>query len=119
MLNVYRTRRTWAITKLGGKCICGSIDQLEIDHIDRTQKSIEISRLYSVSKERYEKEIIKCQLLCKDCHIKKTILERGLKIARGTHGTISGYRYCGPPKCGDCKKAKRECHSKWRKTKQV
>lgn len=42
---------------------------------------------------------------------------RILKQAKGTHGTISAYRWCGPPKCEACKKAKREAMRAWLKSK--
>lgn len=34
--------------------------------------------------------------------------------AKGTHGTVSAYRYCGPPKCDECKAAKAEAQRRWR-----
>lgn len=58
-----------------GKCCikCGSIDQLELDHID---PKIKIShRIWSWSKVNQEKELIKCQVLCHVCHQIKSIEE--------------------------------------------
>lgn len=100
----YYTLRNKAISYLGSKCNkCGSVDNLEIDHIEYLKKQVNLSRTINCSVKRFWDEINKCQLLCKNCHIIKTIIERGKKIARGEHGTISTYRYC---KCDLCKKAK-------------
>jgi len=106
MLKRYRSRRRKAIKDLGGKCVkCGSTKRLEFDHRDPKKKSFSLwCRTYS--EERLAKELAKCQLLCKMCYIKKSILERGHKIAKGTHGTLSAYAWCGPPKCDACRKAK-------------
>lgn len=108
----YHARRNEAIQTLGGCCKwCGSKDSLELDHIDPAQKSFYIGRLWSCSREKFEAELSKCQLLCSDCHHVKTVRERGFKIAKGTHGTLSAYRYC---RCDICKKAKSEYSKKVR-----
>ena len=99
----YHSRRQEAIESLGGRCVvCGTNQELEFDHKTPVNKTFSISRLWNVKKEKYIKEIRKCQLLCKKCHIKKTREERGQKNARETHGTLSSYRYC---KCKLCKDA--------------
>lgn len=41
------------------------------------------------------------------------ITETRTVTAKGTHGTISAYRYCGPPKCEECKRAKRDAMRAW------
>src|SRR5216117_3200210 len=98
MLKRYHERRKEAIESLGGKCIkCGSVENLEIDHIDPKTKSFNFSKIWSFSPEKYSKELEKCQILCKDCHMKKSrekgsfnkspmIISKGLK-----HGTVHGY----------------------------
>lgn len=107
MLNRYHERRSKTIVSLGSKCIdCGSIDNLEIDHKDHLAKTLDIAKLWSVAESRYLEEIGKCTLRCKPCHIDKTIRERGKLPAKGTHGTLSSYRYC---KCDECKSA----NAKW------
>lgn len=104
MLARYHKRRREAVFRLGGKCaICGSGEDLEIDHIDRTTKSMNVARMTMVSQERFDAELKKCQLLCSKHHDEKTTRDRGLKPARGTHGTLSSYRYC---RCERCRKAK-------------
>ncbi len=54
------------------KCcvICGSIEDLELDHKDPTQKVTH--RIWSWSLKRRETELAKCQVLCKIHHIQKT-----------------------------------------------
>lgn len=103
-LKRYYQKRERAIRELGGKCAnCGKTNNLQLDHKDNSSKSFEISRLLSVSNRDFEEELKKCQVLCSGCHSLKSILEQGKKPARGTHGTLSSYRYC---KCDLCKNAK-------------
>jgi hypothetical protein len=51
---------------------CGSTDQLELDHVDQNTKANH--RIWSWSVERRNAEITKCQILCHDCHVRKTTL---------------------------------------------
>ncbi len=105
-LGRYYKLRGEAIASLGGKCVeCGIKENLQLDHKNKEDKEIEVSRMLSVSLKRFWNEVKKCQLLCAKCHSKKTIIESGKKIAKGRHGTISSYRYC---RCKLCKEAKSE-----------
>jgi hypothetical protein len=105
----YERRRAEAVAALGGHCAwCDETENLEFDHIDPATKITTISKLWTASEVRFQAELAKCQLLCVPHHIEKTLAERGFKPAKGTHGTLSAYRYCGPPKCEECKAAKRE-----------
>ena len=109
----YHQRRKLAIKLLGGKCIkCNSKKRLEVDHKNKKKKTMKFDRMAGVSMKRFLNELKICQLLCKKCHQKKTIIERGNKIAKGKHGKISSYRYC---KCKLCKKAKRDWFREYRK----
>jgi 5-methylcytosine-specific restriction endonuclease McrA len=68
-------RRLLLIAHLGGKCVkCGrdDPDQLEFDHKDPATKTIAISRHMTYPLEILLEELKKCQLLCVECHIKKT-----------------------------------------------
>lgn len=111
MLERYHRRRAAAIAQLGGKCAkCGSTEKLEFDHIDPKQKSFSIwCRTYS--EEKLLEELKKCQLLCREHHNLKTIADRGFKVAKGSHGTVSSYRYCH---CDECRAAIREYNRKKR-----
>lgn len=107
----YKKIRDLAIAELGGKCAkCGSPENLELDHIDPTTKEIEVGAIHSVSRVRFWAEIKKCQLLCRSCHVKKTLADKGQKPAKGTHGTLSSYRYCH---CDACKAGKAAHHRKY------
>ena len=112
-MRAYRLRRqperkVQAIAYLGGQCAhCGAVENLQFDHIVPSLKSFDVLTVgYSLSWERLRIELDKCQLLCVACHITKSVTERGQQLARGTHGTLSAYRHCGPPKCDECKAAK-------------
>ncbi len=85
-LERYHRRRREAIEFLGGRCvICGTTEDLEIDHIDYMEKKFNIAKLWSISYVRFMEEISKCQLLCVEHHKHKSSREsierRGL-----THG---------------------------------
>ncbi len=102
-LKRYYRMKQELINLLGGKCQkCESVEWLQFDHIDRKTKKINITNFLLRSLVKSKKELEKCQLLCRDCHREKSILEVGKKIARGTHGTLSSYRYCH---CDLCKTA--------------
>jgi hypothetical protein len=63
-----RRRMAWFADKV---CIhCGSKDRLELDHIDPVLKVSH--NIWSWSLLRREAELAKCQVLCHDCHLKKT-----------------------------------------------
>lgn len=94
-------RRKYAIICFGGKCkICSSLDKLHFDHVDPKTKVSH--NIWSWSSERLREELIKCQLLCKDCHLKKTMKENNLTPV--PHGHIKKYKIhrC---KCALCRKA--------------
>lgn len=56
--------------------VCESTNKLQIDHIDPTTK---ISHnIWSWSQERREAELVKCQILCKLCHDKKSQYEHAI-----------------------------------------
>lgn len=115
MARAYHKRIEKAIADAGGKCvICGSVDGLQFDHMDPGTKVANITTMYSASVEKFQTELAKCQLLCEKCHSSKTLAENGLSSAVGTHGTLSAYRYCGPPKCDACREANNEYMRKWK-----
>lgn len=116
MLARYHKRMDEARNKLGGKCCkCGSINNLQLDHVNIKTKSFTIGHLWNKSKEIFNSEVDKCQLLCEKCHQEKTLIDLGRVSARSTHGTLSSYRYC---KCELCKNAKSEYTKNFRRKKK-
>lgn len=54
-----------ALKELGGKCVrCGTIENLEFNHIDPSLKTQEASTKTGLRQKEYQK----CELLCKPCH---------------------------------------------------
>lgn len=104
MENIYKDKyKKSMIEFLGGRCVkCGSIDNLEFDHIIRSSKKFCVGGNLGLVRGRLKEELLKCQLLCHDCHLKKTNkeLSRGVPV----HGTISTYNNykC---KCTKCRRA--------------
>jgi hypothetical protein len=117
ILRRYHQRRAEAFRILGGKCaLCGCTPKkYDFDHINPKTKGFAIGVLWSVSRVRYMEELSKCQVLCLPCHKDKTIRERGQIPARGTHGTVSAYRYCH---CALCREAATEANRAWRLKKK-
>ena len=73
-------RKKLLIEMLGGKCeSCGTTKNLQFDHIDPTTKSFSIAKKY-MCPVVFE-ELKKCQLLCYECHLKKTSEE--WQVCRG------------------------------------
>ncbi len=89
--------------------VCGSKERLELDHIDRSQKSSH--RIWSLAKEKRDAEIAKCQVLCHDCHWKKTY--KDMNYGNPTHGKSSTYKEykC---RCQPCCDAFRELGRRYR-----
>lgn len=114
MKSWYDRRHAEAVATLGGCCAhpgCDETENLQFDHIDPQTKAMTIARMWTASEERFRIELKKCQLLCGPHHLEKTLAEKGQRSARGTHGTVTAYRYCGPPKCEACRAAKRAAPS--------
>jgi hypothetical protein len=87
-----RRRQEWLASN--GPCPCGSSDRLEVDHKDPSLKVTH--RIWTWSKARRDVELAKCQVLCHDCHWKKTKIQTFGPIQHG-----SGYeRNC---RCRICK----------------
>ena len=110
----YQNLRKEAIKILGGKCReCGSTLHLEIDHIDPSKKTFPVSKLWSIRKELFLKEIDKCQLLCTKHHQKKTLEDNGFN-SRKEHGTLASYRHA-KCRCDLCVKANSDYQREYRK----
>lgn len=93
-------RARWMATQ--DPCVkCGSRKNLEIDHIDPRKKRSRI--IWSFRESKLKKELRKCQILCRKCHIKKTTADYRRFITHCVHGHaydeqntkwISGRRHC-------------------------
>lgn len=95
-----RERRQAWIDSQGGCCRrCGSTESLEVDHIDPSMKTMQPREIWSRTESAVAVELANCQVLCSDCHAKKTHAPRPL-----VHGTYYGYRHykC---RCNDCRGA--------------
>jgi hypothetical protein len=95
-----KVRRAQLIELLGGKCVrCGSTDALEFDHIDPETKVFAVGSDMSRAWDKLVEEALKCQLLCRECHVAKGIEDR-------PEPAHSYYRYwyhgC---RCATCKAA--------------
>ena len=99
-----RKRRQDWINSQGGKCVkCDSTDRLEVDHIDRSTKTLYPREIWGRAEHIREAELAKCQVLCHDCHLAKTKAEipewKGVLMC----GTFSKYnKGC---RCSECKSA--------------
>jgi hypothetical protein len=112
----YREKRDAIIARLGGKCVrCGSITSLQLDHVDPALKSFDIStKADHVDAKELDREINKCQLLCKGCHLDKSIREKGhVPLSERGHGHISMYRN-GGCRCDLCKSAINKAHIQYK-----
>lgn len=73
----YQLRKKIMIEALDGKCVeCGSVEELQFDHIDPATKSFSIMRRWNRSWDSLLDELQKCQLLCNTCHLAKTKRQR-------------------------------------------
>jgi 5-methylcytosine-specific restriction endonuclease McrA len=73
----YDENRQYLINKMGGQCVsCGTTENLEFDHINPLDKSLNITKKLTLKNayqlEEILEELNKCQLLCEQCHSKKT-----------------------------------------------
>jgi len=78
-------KKSILVEHLGGKCVgCGTTENLQFDHLDRTQKSFTISKKLDYSLEKLIPEANKCQLLCYNCHEFKSLINHDKdKLAEG------------------------------------
>lgn len=82
--------------------ICGSVERLEIDHIDRSLKKFTLSMgTASMPLNRFIEELKKCQLLCIIHHRIKTSLELSPEHGQG----LTGKKNC---RCELCRPLKNE-----------
>lgn len=107
-------RRDWLIAN--GPCVrCGSWGNLEIDHIDPTLKELNAAAVWSLSPRnpKRQRELAKCQVLCAECHLKKTWSER----ERALHGTQS--KYTKGCRCDACRSGHAADMRRWRQARKI
>jgi len=94
---------------------CGTIENLELDHVNPATKEIELGRLYGVEEEKFWDEVAKCQVLCRKCHEYKSILDAGNTPTKGrdVHGTLTAYRYCRSDPRGSRYQLCKDTWNKW------
>lgn len=95
-----------------GPCVqCGSVERLEVDHIDPTLKvRARDHAIWSYSAEHRAAELAKCQVLCHACHLEKTSARRRALVQ---HGTTTMYSVVGC-RCDPCRTAKAAYQTAWR-----
>lgn len=110
MISRYYRRKQEYHHLLGGKCArCGSRENLQFHHRNPSEKLYTIGKvLSSLSKEKADAEVAKCELLCPDCHAAAHDWNK--------HGTLSMYRNQGC-RCDLCRKKNTE-HSREYKRKR-
>jgi hypothetical protein len=71
----YKKRMNKLREAFGNKCSsCGAMDNLHFDHIDPSTKLDNVGSLATSNGfNKCYQEALKCQLLCKNCHIQKSI----------------------------------------------
>ena len=85
----YKKKRQEQILRLGGKCVwCGTVEDLQFDHIEASSKVDTIGRLWDRHSSTIDKELSKCQLLCRKCHTVKSIRN---KETSGGHNKLKSY----------------------------
>ena len=96
-------RRQHYMDKLGPCYFCGTMGNREIHHVDPSEK--DSHKIWSWKPERIEKELLKCIVLCRDCHIKLHKLMRRNPLV---HGTLYGYQVykCRCPLCTEANRIK-------------
>lgn len=108
---MHKRRDEWI--SANGPCKkCGSADRLEVDHVYESEKKYNPSQIWSRKQEDRDRELAKCQVLCYDCHLKKTIEFLATGYTCGTHNA-----YASGCRCDSCKEAQRDYNQQWRKRK--
>ena len=109
-----RRRAEWIIAH--GPCaICGSWEDLEVDHVDPTTKLSH--RVWSWAKERREAELAKCQVLCGTHHQEKSTQYR--RDNPTEHGDSRYTSSWDPCRCEVCTEAHRIKKQAWRDARRA
>ena len=69
----YKQRRELMLSILGDSCSkCGSVENLQVDHIYWVDKEFNFSKYWNCSLKVFLSELSKCQVLCSECHKEKS-----------------------------------------------
>ena len=113
------SRRAILIEQFGSKCQkCGSTDNLEFNHLDRSTKKFVLSGCHlDKSWKAILEEAAKCELLCRGCHNEYTrqqfargeLVPSNKNTSEYLHGTARTYTEinCRCPRCRRAKVAYR------------
>lgn len=111
---VAKRRAAWFADK---HCVlCGSREEIQIDHLDPAQK-VE-HRIWSWSKDRREAELAKCRVLCKRCHQERHAVDMRKSPVHGTNAAYKGVSVRGVRqgcRCQLCREAHRVYSRRYRK----
>lgn len=91
--------------------MCGTRKNVEVDHVDRSTKTMTFVRMTAVKYETFIDELSKCQLLCKRHHIEKTSTEQSVPHGGGKTGKKGCY-------CVKCAPLKREYNRAFKAAKR-
>lgn len=95
---------------------CLTTENLQLDHIDPKKKLYSNSHaIWSYSKEKRDKELSKCQILCEECHKEKTAYD--MKYGYCKHGVYVGTKkHANRANCNRCRREHRDDMRKRRGT---
>jgi hypothetical protein len=111
----WRRKRRAEWVEANGPCAhCGGEDQLEVDHVNRADKTMEPASIWGRRLEEREAELAKCQVLCHECHANKTASEREPAQEHGTWYTWQEKK-C---RCEQCRFFFNNYRRDWRRRKQ-
>ena len=112
-LRRYHERKSRFVSMLGGKCVkCFSTEDLHFHHKNPATKLFTVGdKMLSYSEKRVTEEVLKCELLCGECHRHNHAAAKGKDV----HGTLSSYKYC---RCRKCKDAQNAYTREWRRNNQ-
>lgn len=104
---IHKRRQDWIDDN--GPCVkCGSYDRLEVDHKNPEEKITH--RLWTRNKDFRDLELAKCQVLCYDCHLEKTISEKTKTHCIKGHEYTEENTYRYPNGARQCRICKTEGH---------
>lgn len=64
----FKSKAAMLLGSVCNRCGFKHLAALDFHHLDPTEKEFRVSDMISMSWEIVEKEILKCELLCKNCH---------------------------------------------------